>query len=101
MPTVHTNLITGAQLLAETLETQYKKDPREVFAAVGLDYRRLSVPGARYPRCRLVDLWQHAVECTGDPCLGLAVGLRLRPTTLHAIGFSWLSSRNLRGMPTI
>ncbi|HHQ14630.1 MAG TPA: AraC family transcriptional regulator [Chromatiales bacterium] len=96
MPTVHTNLITGAQLLAETLETQYRKDPRGVFKAVGLDYRRLAVPGARYPRYRLVELWKAAVECTGDPCFGLAVGTRIRPTTLHAIGFSWLSSRNLR-----
>ncbi len=96
MPTVHTNLITGAQLVAETLETQYRKDPREVFMAVGLDYRRLAVPGARYPRSRLVNLWQAAVEYTGDPCFGLAVGARIRPTTLHAIGFSWLSSRNLR-----
>ncbi len=95
MPTVHTNLITGAQLLAETLESQYQRDPRQIFASAGLDYGRLAVPGARYPRHQLIDLWQAAVECTGDPCFGLAVGMRVRVTSLHAIGFSWLSSHSL------
>lgn len=96
MSTETTNLITGAQLLAETLESQYGLDPAELFDSVGLDYTRLAVPDARYPRRRVVRLWRAAVERTGDECLGLAVGRRIRATTFHAIGLSWLASPTLR-----
>jgi AraC-like DNA-binding protein len=92
----HSNLTTGAQLLAETLREQYGVEPGPLFASVGLDARRLHVAGARYPAARLVQLWHAAVAATGDDCFGLAVGRRVRITTFHAIGFSWLASRNLQ-----
>jgi AraC-like DNA-binding protein len=91
----HSNLTTGAQLLAETLQENYRVEPGPLFASVGLDARRLHVAGARYPSARLVQLWHGAVATTGDPCFGLAVGARMRITTFHAIGYSWLASRNL------
>ena len=91
----HSNLTTGAQLVAETLREQYGIEPGPLFASVGLDARRLHVAGARYPAARLVQLWHAAVAASGDPCFGLAVGARVRITTFHAIGYSWLASRNL------
>jgi AraC-like DNA-binding protein len=91
----HSNLTTGAQLVAETLREQYGIEPGPLFASVGLDARRLHVAGARYPAARLVQLWHAAVAASSDPCFGLAVGARVRITTFHAIGYSWLASRNL------
>ena len=69
----HSNLTTGAQLVAETLREQYGIEPGPLFASVGLGARRLHVAGARYPAARLVQLWHGAVAATGDPCFGLAV----------------------------
>jgi AraC-like DNA-binding protein len=92
----NTNLATGAQLLAETLDKDYGIDPAEVFAVADLDMSRLRVPGARYPWDRLRVLWDEATRRSGDPCLGLAVGARMRITIYHAIGCSWVSSANLQ-----
>jgi AraC-like DNA-binding protein len=92
----NTNLATGAQLLAETLENDYEIDPAEIFAVAGLDMSRLKVPGARYPWDGLRVLWQEAARRSGDPCFGLAVGARMRVAVFHAIGCSWISSATLQ-----
>ncbi|UCG73393.1 MAG: AraC family transcriptional regulator [Chromatiales bacterium] len=91
----NTNLATGAQLVAETLELDYGIDPAEVFAVAELDMSRLKVPGARYPWPNLRTLWEEATQRSGDPCFGLAVGARVRIGVYHAIGFSWVSSATL------
>lgn len=91
----NTNLVTGAQLLAETLERDYGIDPAEVFAFAELDMSRMSVPGARYPWHNLRILWEEATRRTADPCFGLTVGARMRLSVYHAIGCSWISSANL------
>ncbi len=91
----NTNLATGAQLLAETLERDYGINPAEVFAVAELDMSRLRVPGARYPWPNLRVLWEEATRRSGDPCLGLAVGARSRVGTFQAIGCSWISSASL------
>ena len=91
----NTNLVTGAQLLAETLERDYDIDPAKAFAAADLDMSRLNVPGARYPWDNLRVLWEEATRLTGDPCFGLAVGARMRIAVYHAIGCSWISSATL------
>jgi AraC-like DNA-binding protein len=56
---------------------------------------KLSLPGARYPFSKLQLLWHSAVEKTGDQCFGLVVGTHIRPTSFHALGFSWLASHSL------
>ena len=43
-----------------------------------------------------MDLWDAAAEATGDPCIGLVVGFSVRPTSFHALGYSWLASQTLR-----
>jgi AraC-like DNA-binding protein len=91
----NTNLVTGAQLVAETLELDYGIDPQEVFAVADLDMSRLDVPGARYPWDNLRVLWEESTRRTGDPCFGLTVGARVRVSVYHAIGCSWISSASL------
>jgi AraC-like DNA-binding protein len=92
-----TTLTSAAATIAETLTKHYAIDPAELFAKVGLDVRQLSVAGARYPWHKMQLLWQAAVDATGDECFGLYAGRRIRPTSIHALGFSWLVSKSLLG----
>ena len=90
-----TTIASAARLIAETLGKQYNQDYRPVFAAAGLDADRLDVAGARYPWARMQALWLECLNVTGDPDFGLVVGRNIRPTTFHALGFSWIASRTL------
>jgi len=92
-----TTLAATARIIAETLEKQYSVDPSPVFARAELDINRLSLPGARYPSQNVQALWLAAVDVTGDPCFGLFAGRRIRPTSFHALGFSWIASESLLG----
>jgi len=92
-----TTLTATAKVIAETLEKHYATDPRPDFAAAGLDYSLLSVSGARYPWDGMQRLWENAVSVTGDPCFGLWAGRHIRPTSFHALGYSWLASETLLG----
>ena len=92
-----TTLAAAAKVIAETLQDHYAVDPADVFVDAGLDYSKLSVSEARYPWSKMQRLWTRAVDVTGDPCFGLYVGRNIRPTTFHALGFSWLASESLLG----
>lgn len=88
-----TNLATAVQLIAEALRADHGLDPAPVFAAAGIPLA--PAPGTRCPQARMERLWALAIEATGDPALGLAVGRRVTPGSLHALGFSWLASSTL------
>ncbi len=90
-----TTLAAAARLIAETLKSNYNTDHLPVFRAAGLDPERMSVAGSRYPWRRMEKLWKECVRVTGDPAFGLVVGSNIRPTTFHALGFSWIASRSL------
>lgn len=90
-----TTIAAAARLIGETLESQYAINPAPIFKAAGIDASRLDVAGARYPWNAMQRLWIEAAKATGDPCFGLIVGRNIRPTTFHALGFSWLASRTL------
>lgn len=92
-----TTLAAAAKVIAETLQGHYAVDPVGVFHDAGLEYGQQSVGEARYPWSNMQRLWTRAVEVTGDPCLGLYVGRNIRPTSFHALGFSWLASESLLG----
>ena len=92
-----TTLTSAARIIAETLESNYATDPRPVFTTAGLDYAKLDDSSARYPWRGMQALWRGAVEATGDPSFGLYAGRRIRPTSFHALGYSWLSSATLLG----
>ena len=90
-----TTIAGPARLMGETLKTNYSQDPMPVYLAAGIDPSRLDVSGARYPYSAMQRLWQACVDTTGDPCFGLVAGKKIRPTTFHALGFSWIASRTL------
>lgn len=90
-----TTIAAAARLIGETLESHYAQDPLPVFRKAGIDPARMNVPGARYPYAAMQRLWVAGAEATGDPCFGLTVGRNIRPTTFHALGFSWIASRTL------
>jgi len=89
-----TTLSSWVLLLARAIDS-YGEDSAEVFAGVGLDHAKLRDPLARFPAQGVERLWHVAVEATGDPCFGLTVASYWHPTTLHALGYSWLASENL------
>jgi len=90
-----TTIAAAARLIGETLKTHYAQDPAPIYAKAGIDASRLDVSGARYPWPAMQRLWIEAAAVTGDPAFGLTVGGNIRPTTFHALGFSWLASRTL------
>ena len=88
-------LAAAARLIAETLEKNYGVDYHPLFKRLGLDIEKMEIAGARYPSKKMQALWVESVAVTGDECFGLAVCANIRPTTFHALGFSWLASRTL------
>ena len=89
-----TILAAMASALVEAVKP-YGCDPEALFRRAGLDIDAMMRPGARYPFSATLRLWREARKETGDPCLGLTVGQKLRPPALHALGLSWLSSPTL------
>jgi AraC-like DNA-binding protein len=86
-----------ARVIVETLETHYGVDPKPLFQQAGLDPAGMLASDFRYPTTRMFKLWEAAEAATGDPCVGLVVGFNVRPTTFHALGFSWLASATMLG----
>ncbi len=81
-------------LIAKAIDS-YGCDSEQVFAKAGLDYSRLRDPVARFSFPAVRRLWVLASEATEDPCFALTVANFWHPTTLHALGYSWLASNNL------
>ena len=81
-------------LIAKAIDS-YDLDSEVLFAEAGLDHAKLRDPLARFPYPAVKKLWQIAPQATGDPCFGLTVASFWHPTTLHALGYSWLASNNL------
>jgi AraC-like DNA-binding protein len=88
-------LSSYALVVAKTLDAR-GVDSRALFRRAGLDPDDLRDPNARFPFLGMQKVWALAVEETGDPCFGLSIVRNLHPTSLHALGFSWLASASLR-----
>ncbi len=67
-------------------------DAGPVFERAGLEVSPSSDPLKRITEFEITRLFEVAVEATGDPCFGFAVGERMQPGNLHALGFGLLSS---------
>jgi AraC-like DNA-binding protein len=91
----HSTLGSVAVLIDRTLRT-YGCDPEPLFRQSGIDIRRTTDPNARFSVTRMQQLWQLAVNTTGDPCFGLSVAAQFQPAALHGLGFAWLASDTLR-----
>lgn len=70
-------------------------DSHKLFEQAGLNPEKLRDPNARYPYSAMLRLWRLAVDATQDPCFGLNVIQHWHPTTLHALGYSWMASATL------
>jgi AraC-like DNA-binding protein len=70
-------------------------DSKQILKRAGLDPMHLSDPNARYSFPAVTHLWKMAAKVTGDPCFGLKAASYWHPTTLHALGYSWLASDTL------
>lgn len=89
-----TALSSWVMMIAETLES-YNVDYRPVFEELGMNVKELGDPNARYDHSAVLKLWSLVTDLTGDPCFGLKTRHFYRPTSLHALGFSWLASPTL------
>ncbi len=83
-----------ALLIAKALdESGYSS--QDIFKRANLDPGKLKQPNARYTYEDMTKLWRIAAETTGDPCIGLRVAEFWHPTTMHALGYSWMASSSL------
>ncbi len=89
-----TTLSSWARLVWEELQ-QRDIDAHAIFTEADLDPAMLQDPNARFPATRMAHLWQLAEERSGDPAIGVAIGMRWNPTTFHALGYAWLASATL------
>jgi AraC-like DNA-binding protein len=89
-----TSLTSGVLLLWKTLEA-YGYDSNDVFTQAGLEPAKLSDPDARYRDENVLKVWEYIINNINDPCIGLKTAEFFHPTTLHALGFAWLSSESL------
>jgi AraC-like DNA-binding protein len=71
-------------------------DSRAIFESAGLDPAKLNDPDARYPIDGMGRLWRLAAQVTRDPYFGLTTANHWHPTTLSALGYSWMASDSLR-----
>lgn len=70
-------------------------DADALFRAAGLNVATLQPTQSRVTLAQSRQIWDAAVESTGDPALGLAVAQRASPGTFHALAFAVLASATL------
>jgi AraC-like DNA-binding protein len=92
--TPNSTIASWVMLIARAID-DYGYDSREMFERAGLDYSLINEPGARYPYSCVCRLWALVESTVADPCLGMRVASLWHPTTLHALGYSWLASYSL------
>jgi AraC-like DNA-binding protein len=91
---VPTALASWMRGLANELKSQ-GLNPATLFAQAELDIALLDKPEARYPVANTTQLWQQAVNITGDETLGLRAIRHITPATFHAVGLSVMASDTL------
>ena len=91
----HTTMASYLQAFASALEAR-GVDPQPVFDEAGISIQATSDPLKRISETEVGRLFQASVKATDDPCFGIAVGERMQPGNLHALGFGLLSSTTLR-----
>lgn len=71
-------------------------DVSRLLADVGIDKDLLGRPDARFGADEITRLWDVAVECSGNPVLGLDRQLAARHVDLDVVGYAMLASSDLR-----
>jgi AraC-like DNA-binding protein len=70
-------------------------DSASIFAKADIDLRVARDPRSRVPAERMTHVYELAETAAGDPAFGLSIAQYVRPTTLHALGYSLFASRTL------
>jgi AraC-like DNA-binding protein len=90
-----TTMASYLQAFVSALESR-DVDPRTVFDEASIPVQATADPLKRITEIEVGRLFQASVRATDDPCFGIAVGERMQPGNLHALGFGLLSSSTLR-----
>lgn len=93
-PVSYSTISSWALLVARALDGQ-GQDSNRIFREVGLDPGKLANPDARFPYEGMTRLWKRAAQVTHDPYFGIHVVHYWHPTSLHALGYSWMASDSL------
>lgn len=93
---MHLTTISSMALLIAKAVDHCGIDSREIFEQAGLDPDLLSDSNARYSFEGMTRLWKLVVDQTADPCIGLKVAHYWHPTSMHALGYSWMASATLK-----
>lgn len=80
--------------VAQALDVRHL-DSKAIFAAAGIDLAMARNPVARFPAHSMSRVYELAHAATNDPAFGLSIAECVRPTSLHALGFSLLASSTL------
>jgi AraC-like DNA-binding protein len=81
--------------IGDTLKALYDIDPVPIYRAIGVNPAGPGAAGDRQPN-RVIDaMFDAAARASGDPSLGLKVGLRSEPRHFFVIGHAWLASATL------
>jgi AraC-like DNA-binding protein len=90
-----TTIASYMQAFVSALEAR-GVDPTAVFDEAGISMQVTSDPLKRISETDVGRLFQASVKASGDTSFGIAVGQRMQPGNLHALGFGLLSSASLR-----
>ena len=89
-----TSLTSGVLMLWKAIE-HHGLDADAVFIEAGLDPTLLYDANARYPDEKIRKVWDFIISEINDQCVGLTVAEFFHPTSLHALGFTWLACQTL------
>jgi len=95
MPHAFTTVASFTEALSRALE-KYQIDAGDLFEQAGLPREPYRDPDARIPVDLLEQVWQEAERLTGNPCIGFEVGMELKASNFHAVGYACLGSASLR-----
>jgi AraC-like DNA-binding protein len=71
-------------------------DGRPLLAEAGLDIIALDHPTLRCPLDLSIQLWESALEATGDPAFGVKAGSHVNATTFHSVSRAITASSTLK-----
>ena len=90
-----TTLALGHEATSRVL-MKYQVDPAQVFRAAGINPEPYRDPDSRLRAPAIRKLWEQCIKLTNNPCFAFEVGMAAHPGNLHAVGYAWLASRNVR-----
>src|SRR5947207_7942792 len=72
-------------------------DATALLVAAGIEPAALDAPGARLATDKISLLWDLAVECSGNPAIGVAQHRVAKPASFDVVGYTMMSGADLLG----